>query len=415
MNRRAGYDVVVAAHSEDDVRSRMCSRVRTRRASPETPALGATRASTTKESRAALGRSRHRSRCRGEATIGALLAVLCVGQGTGVACDLHAVAALPPSVSARPGFGITVREQYTHFGTLQDGSDRVANPDDQFLDSSITHVGLGYDVGRRVGFRLTLPIISRTFRRIEAGGPEDGSESGIGDMSIFAVYRPYLRTTATSTIQLSLIGGLKLPTGDADRLGEEAEEHDEAGTAAAHGAPQGAAHGTTPVGHGGQPSHGGGDAHDASGIHGHDLALGSGSVDGILGANVFASRRRLFFTAGIQYALRTEGDFDYQYANDLVWETGPGVFLVANPTWSLGIQAYLTGETKGKDEIDDRAVDASLTALYLGPRMSFTWRDSLSADISGELPVRRNNTGLQIVPDHRVRAGITWHFGGPSD
>jgi hypothetical protein len=42
-----------------------------------------------------------------------------------------------------------------------------------------------------------------------------------------------------------------------------------------------------------------------SGINGHDLALGSGSIDGIVGGAAFASWDRLYATASAQHAIRS--------------------------------------------------------------------------------------------------------------
>lgn len=61
-----------------------------------------------------------------------------------------------------------------------------------------------------------------------------------------------------------------------------------------------------------------------SGIHGHDLALGSGSYDAVLGAGVFTRYRSAFFQASVQYTVRTTGSYDYRYANDVSFDLGPG-------------------------------------------------------------------------------------------
>jgi hypothetical protein len=134
-------------------------------------------------------------------------------------------------------------------------------------------------------------------------------------------------------------------------------------------------------------------------------------VDGIFGGQIFWSWRRLFLTVGGQYALRTEGDFGYRYADDLTWVGGPGVFALLGHRHSLGVQALVSGETKGKDTLDDRRLDdTGITALYAGPGFTFTWGSSLAADIAADLPVVQNNTALQIVPDFRLRGGVTWRF-----
>jgi len=54
--------------------------------------------------------------------------------------------------------------------------------------------------------------------------------------------------------------------------------------------------------------------------------------------------------------------------------------------------------------------DTALTAVYLGPALAGTWGTSLGADLAAELPVAQDSSGLQIVPDYRIRGSVTWHF-----
>ena len=51
-----------------------------------------------------------------------------------------------------------------------------------------------------------------------------------------------------------------------------------------------------------------------------------------------------------------------------------------------------------------------MTALYVGPGVSFTWAARLGAELAVDLPVIQHNTSLQLVPDVRVRGGLTWTF-----
>jgi hypothetical protein len=148
-----------------------------------------------------------------------------------------------------------------------------------------------------------------------------------------------------------------------------------------------------------------------SGVHGHDLALGSGSTDILVGARGFASWRRFFATAGLQYLIRTEGSFDYQYANDLLWFAGPGYFALLHDDYTLGVQAMVSGESKGNDTVDgERLDDTAMTSVYMGPALRATWKDRLSADIVLDLPLLQNNSSLQLVPNYRIRGGLTWRF-----
>ncbi|HWP67018.1 MAG TPA: hypothetical protein VNO26_14060 [Candidatus Limnocylindria bacterium] len=259
----------------------------------------------------------------------------------------------------------------------------MPNPQDEFLDSVITQVVGGYQLTPRLGVQINLPLISREYRRLEDGAAVRGDESGVGDLLLQANLVAYRMETATAVFRLTLLGGLKLPTGNSDPLGEEF-------------VPDGAR----------EPAE-----EEASGIHGHDLALGSGSVDGLVGGQLYWGWERLFFSGTLHYDIRGEGSFDYRFANALLWAGGPGVYAYVAGDRSLGVQAALTGETKGKDRQQGRAVDDSaVTRLYLGPSAVLTWGPSLDAEVAADIPVVRHNTALQIVPDVRIRAAATWRF-----
>lgn len=294
-----------------------------------------------------------------------------------IACDLCAIYSATEQRENRTGFRLSVAEQYTYFGTLQESGHDAPNPNGERMNSFITQFVAGYTINPQVGLQINLPLISRVFRRQESTATVNGDETGIGDMSLLANVQPYSNVTENSVIRLTLIGGLKLPSGNSRRLKEELNESEEV----------------------------------ESGIHGHDLALGSGSVDGIIGAQGFWSWQRFFLTGGLQYLLRTEGDFDYEYANDLIWDGGPGAFVLLDHDYSLGTQVAITGESKGNDSLNGvKAEDTAITALYVGPSFLFTWGPSLSGDLAADIPAVQNNSSLQIVPDYRLRGGVTWRF-----
>ena len=89
------------------------------------------------------------------------------------------------------------------------------------------------------------------------------------------------------------------------------------------------------------------------------LALGSGSVDGIVGGHVFLSWDRFFLSQSAQYAIRTEGAFEYQYANDLTWQGGPGWFVYLDHDVSVALQGTVSGETKGNDTFEGETPTSS--------------------------------------------------------
>jgi hypothetical protein len=312
------------------------------------------------------------------------------------ACDICAVYTATAQRESRTGLRLGIAEQYSAFGTeLRDGRE-VTLPADEHMDSSVTQFVVGYTFTPRFTLQVNLPYVDRTFTRIRDHRLENGGESGIGDLALIGDLVAYRAVLGQSLLQLSVLGGIKFPTGDASRLAEELVPDTAPVQAAA--APRPALAGTRIL-----PAEGG--------LHGHDLTLGSGSYDGIAGGRLFWSWRRLFVGAGMQYAIRSPGSFGYQFANDLTWQGGPGVFALLEHGYSLGVQAAIAGETKGKDTQQGmRLDDTSMTALYAGPALSFTWGTSLAADLAVDIPAIQHTTSLQLVPDVRVRGGITWSF-----
>jgi hypothetical protein len=333
--------------------------------------------------------------------IAMITALMLLPSGVGRACDICAVYMATELQERHPGLRLGVAEQFSRFTTLQRDGDEVANPSNERMESSITQVLVGYAVHPRLSAQVNLPIISRSYRRIEGSNVVSGDESGIGDLSLVGSLLGYSRMNETSLTRVSLLLGVKLPSGDPRRLREELP-----GSADDHGIPP--IFSTTQrirLHH--DP---GGDA-QPSGVHGHDLALGSGSTDVLVGGQVLSTYQRLYASALLQYALRTAGSFGYRYANELTFSGGPGVFALLEHDRSLGAQLVLTAETKGKDRLHARPLDdTAITSLYLGPGFHLTWGARLSADLAADLPVIQNNSALQIVPDFRLRGGILWRF-----
>lgn len=333
-----------------------------------------------------------------------LLACAALAMARGAwACDICAVYTAMEAKEARPGIFAGVFEQYTDFGTLQLEGDEVENEANQYLHSSITQAYVGYQWAR-IGVQLNVPYIDRRFRRAEHDGVETGSVSGLGDVSVIAHARLYELLTETSFVTWGVTAGLELPTGDSDRLGEEAEED--------HGEDHEGEHAdltTAPVVTSHPLPHG--DEESASGVHGHDLALGSGSVDGILGTSLGWRHQRWLATASVEYVLRTEGDFDYRYADEVTWDAEAGYYVLLGHEQSLSVALRFSGEKKGEDTAaGEKADDTAIDAVYAGPELAYSRGPKLYADLAIEWPLRQENSGLQVVPDSRIRAGVTWRF-----
>lgn len=310
------------------------------------------------------------------------------------ACDICAIYSATDVAEEKTGIRLGFAEQYTHFTSEQLNGKDQPNPYGEHLYSSNTQLFGGYQFNKWIGVQLNVPILYRSWRRVlEDGDIQESTRASIGDIALVANLLAYDALWDNSIFRFTLLGGLKFPTGNADFLAEELAEN----------APE---EEPARVKHDGE-HHG----DYVSGVHGHDLAFGSGSVDGIVGYTIYWSWYRFFMTAAMQYKATTEGSFDYQFANDLTWLGGPNYYLLLDHDYALSMGASLSGETKGLDtQKGQRLDDTGITALYVGPAFDFAWESRLSAEIAADLPVVQNNTAYQIVPDFRLRAAVVWRF-----
>ena len=302
------------------------------------------------------------------------------------------------STSWAAGWYAAIAEQFTYFGTLQLDGSEVANPTGQYEGSSITQLVASRSIGDRFALQLNFPLIYRQFKRPEGFTIDRGTESGLGDISLllksvfFRYASPAERTFEFEgknpvaiehepdfTISAVLLTGIKFPTGDSSRLEEEFHEVN------LPGAP-------------------------ASGIHGHDLTLGTGSFDGIFGEQNSLRYKNFFAETNVQFTLRGDGAHQYHFANDLSWSGGPGYYFVRSRETIVGLEFVVSGEHKDVDRFRGKpADDTGITSVFVGPRIVAA-HGNWSAELDVDLPISIDNTALQVVPDYRLRGGFSFHF-----
>jgi hypothetical protein len=293
-------------------------------------------------------------------------------------CDL--CGCFVPKNSVAHGFLFGVAEQYSSLSDLSLDGETLGNANNQYMNSSYTQIFATYHFDEKTALQLNVPLIHRTFQRPQDGEFTHGAESGMGDLLLVGYYIPYQRSNPYRQFQWRVLGGLKFPTGDSSRIGEELNEDEATGEL-------------------------------PSGVHGHDLALGSGSWDVLVGTNLNGRMHRWFFSGTVQYAIRTRGDFDYKYANDLLWNGGPGYYVSSDMYWPVGLQLLISGEHKGEDQLGSEFTDdTAITSVYLEPTAVIGLKQIGTAEIGFGIPLLLNNSGLQTVPKYRLRIGMTWTF-----
>lgn len=308
------------------------------------------------------------------------------------ACDPCSVQSAYERARPKEGsFHTGVIEQFSVQGRVQKDGQRLFPNGDQELRSSQTQLIGAYDLSDQYSLQLSLPYITRRYKRILGEDVDRGVETGIGDMSLILRGERKIFEDQDSGVSFHALAGIKFPTGDSDRLGEEASEAET----------QERVH----------FKHGDEDQGIPSAVHGHDLALGSGSYDFPLGIGLDASHGGTFLRTKAHYTVRTEGDFDYRYANDFIWGASLGRVLSAGHDNSLSFALNLSGEYKPEDKIaGEQATDTLLRAVYWGPEMAFTAIESLNGFFAMDFPIDIDTTGTQTIMSRRFRGGVIYRF-----
>jgi hypothetical protein len=301
----------------------------------------------------------------------------------------------PPTVATEPSplsrLTIGLLLDARHASTLAVDGRTVGDPADQRLDTAVAQLMVAWRFTPTWSARVYLPFIHR---RWEVSGVS-GWYQGNGDAVVEGMATRQARRDARHFAVGNLFAGLKLPTGNSDRLADE--QHDAASADA-----------------GGGHSHGG-DAVSADGLHDalhpHDLALGSGSWDPIVGASGFLRWGRFYLTGHGQYVLRTEGDHGYRYGSGGMFGGGPGAFLIDRAAGTLGLHLNVSGELNERDHHRGVLVeDSGMREITAGPDLTFSWRNRVTGEIGVELPVWRDSPGTHLATNLRGHAGVSVRF-----
>lgn len=285
---------------------------------------------------------------------------------------------------------ITLHEQFTKFNFIGTKDEEHSEDTKAFNSTVLSAV---HDITKDLGFQLNIPFNTRNYRIKDHERFYSENDSGVGDISLGINYSPFNLRTKKLLASMTVYAGLKLPTGETGSISSEDNNSDHEHSDfdehkfASHGAPI------------------------ASATGGRILSIGTGSVDYLLGASFAFKSENLLWLNSLQYTLRTEGDFDYQFANDFVWSTGPGMFIYEKERSRLAIRVVLSGEHKGNDrKANVEIIDSSASNIYLGPEVTATLNNNWSTMFACDVPTYRDRTETTLIPDWRLKASLAYYF-----
>lgn len=317
-------------------------------------------------------------------------------------CELCAVYNASAAQGSSRGVFLSLSEQYIAFRREMLGGSSLHRAQPDGFDRSISHVVLGYDFSSRFGLSANLPVMAFRYDRFDIQyfrnrppvlARESGTIFGLGDLALIGRVGVFERMNRRHSVVLQALAGLKVPTGDPQRIREEVEQTELYDQFLPPGTPH------DPLGH------------SVSSVHLHDLAEGSGSWDGVFGLTLSTRWERAIFNAQFQYSLRTRGESGFRFGDDLLISGGPGIRVISNPTGTLTLQALFSFETTGRSELGGRSSDRTgMSMVYAGPQLTATLGSRWSLNAGVDFPVSADANGFQVVPEHRVHGGVSVRF-----
>ncbi len=287
--------------------------------------------------------------------------------------------------SWRVAFG----EQYTNFEKGKEYPENSFRNKDFVKGFNNSQFALSYDFNQQFGIQFTVPLISRYVEHIHDYRSSNQWDSGLGDVSLLASYSPLHIKELNWTWLTGLTAGVKLPTGDTGVL-EDITSNDPDEQLKS----QFLKHHTIGTTSGGRA-----------------LTYGSGSYDYIMGTNNLLRYKNYLLLSNIQYTIRTEGDFNYEFDNDLIWSALPAYYLLLDDNFTIAGGIGISGEHKGKDRLNGTELTGSnISNIYLGPEAIFSFKGKYSAQVGIDFRVSDKDQDADIVPENRVRASLAYRF-----
>ncbi len=210
----------------------------------------------------------------------------------------------------------------------------------------------------------------------DASVVELGDSAGIGDASVYGLYR--FVNDAQTGLQLSVLGGVKMPTGATNEKTQE------------------------------------GDRFEA------DHQPGSGSWDPLLGIGASMPWNSTSLGASLLYQLSTEGTQDTVIGDAVFYSLALAHRLAFGGShkqhnhgphgeWDLILE--LNGEWREKVDIDgERDDNTGGHVLFMAPGVRYAAAQGWAAALSFGVPISNNLNGVQSEPDWRVIGNIGYAF-----
>lgn len=282
--------------------------------------------------------------------------------------DLYAVS-INSNIGLTPSKNqLLVRSQVRFVKKSDDPTDKDRDREDFNIPTTII-----YGITEKAALFVTIPYVIKELESTESGSRRERGDFGLGDITLLGKYRIYTKDYPGKTSRLSILGGIKLPTGEDD------EE-------------------------------------DSFGRLPQNLQLGTGSSDPIIGAAYTWQTLDHEIDIDSTYKFNTEGANDFEFGDLLKYNIAyqRRVWPFELPEEGLYSQLNLVFELNGQYQAKNKAdgvkiADSGGHTIFLSPGIQYvTERFILESSI--QLPVIQDLNGRQVETDYIIAAGVRITF-----
>ncbi len=240
--------------------------------------------------------------------------------------------------------------EHEQTGDARMGNGETApNPSQEVVQFDTMFFGLRYGLSSRINLVAVLPWYSIKSDKVQ-GAPYLRTNRGVGDLLLEAEFQ------VMSSPQLSLTAGVELPTGSVDNTDQYDQRICDI------------------------------------------LALGSGTTDAVLGANIWVPNaviRHLDMVAGLKHRFSGgENKWAYRFGAETDFWAHSSYPLSSRTRLGLRFEGYHTeADTWFKNTVPERGA----TVLYLGPTVAWKALPGISIGGFAKVPVWMNLTGSQMM------------------
>lgn len=280
--------------------------------------------------------------------------------------------------------GLQLQYDYRH--TMLTGSADTPNAADEKVATTLVNLYYSQRLIEGTTLDVYLPFESKAYTARPNYTYDSGRDSGLGDMSLVATQQLFHGVAERRLVDWRVRAGVILPTGDASQLDNY---------------PDGLV----------KPGDSDGPVYPTSGIYPYDRALGSGSVDWVIGSSYVARYEDFFGVIDGQYIGRTTGENDFTRGNTVTLHVKPGYIFSYAQGNEFSVMLDAAYRYDAQSEYAGVTVDNSgQTEFLIGPQVMANFRGRISATVGVNLPIYQTTEGTQLASDYQILASVMTGF-----